>query len=573
MLRCTAVGTPFALFAFALLVRACLFVLHPDAAYPDSYYYVEVARALHAGQGFNVDFIYSFLDVGGKIPPNPTLPIPSNGFWMPLASIVQLPTMWLLGPTALASALPFILAGSLAAPLTWLIAREIGCRPAVALAAGIAVASPAAAAIYASQPDNFSLYQPIGTAVLWLTARGLKGHRRSFALAGLMVGLASLSRNDGMLLGIVVGLAFGWDRWRAWRSGGARMPAIPWRYALVCAGLFALVMAPWYLRQLAVFGSFSPSSGFGRVLFIQNYDDIERVTGDMSLSAYLGQGLGPLLTSRLVGLVAAIGIFSVLACSLALAPCVVVGAWARRRSADFGPYFAYAGILFAVSILLFPVFITHGTFLHSAVALVPYSCIVGFEGLALVVAWVCRHRRTWREERATPLFTGAAVGIMVLSTVVYASMSFPSWDRERSLLAAAGRALDAAGAPQTDRLLSADPAGFEYFTGRGGVVTPSDSLDAAHEVAVDYGIRWLVLERAHIVAPMAPVIESKARPSWLGAPIYVIPYTGPRTGDPVVDGTPALAIYPVCVSVGDERCGGSAFATERPAPAGSGGLP
>jgi hypothetical protein len=550
------VRIPFALFALALVVRALLFGLHPDAAYPDSCYYVDVARALQAGHGFNVDFIYSFLDVGGRIPPNPTLPIPSNGFWMPLASIVQVPAMWLLGPTALASALPFILIGSLAAPLTWLIAREIGCRPAVALAAGIAVACPAAAAIYASQPDNFSLYQPIGLAVLWLTARGLKGHRASFALAGLMVGLASLSRNDGLLLGAVVGLAFGWDRWRAWRSGGARTPSIPWRYAFACLGLFALVMAPWCLRQLAVFGSLSPSSGSGRVLFISQYDDIERVTGDLSLSAYLGQGIVPILASRLTGLVAAVGIFAVLACSLALAPFVLVGAWARRHSVDFGPYFVYAGLLFAVSILLFPVFIAHGTFLHSAVALVPYTYIVGFEGLAIVVAWVSRHRRNWQEKRATPLFIGTAVGMMVLSTAVYASMSFPSWNRERDQMLAAGRALDAAGAPPSDLIMSADPAGYKYFTGRGGVITPNDSLDVTHEVAVDYGIRWLVLERAYIVAPLAPIIESVVRPSWLGPPIYVIPYTGPRTGDPAADGVPALAIYPICVTAADARCGG-----------------
>jgi hypothetical protein len=557
MLRCTAVRIPFALFAFALVVRALLFGLHPDAAYPDSYYYVDVARALQAGHGFNIDFIYSFLDVGSRIPPNPTLPIPSNGFWMPLASIVQVPAMWLLGPTALASALPFILVGSFAAPMTWLVAREIGCRPSVALAAGIAVASPAAAAIYASQPDNFSLYQPIGFAVLWLTARGLKGHRGSFALAGVMVGLASLSRNDGLLLGAVVGLAFAWDRWRAWRSEGARTPAIPWRYAFACLGLFLLVMAPWYLRQLAVFGSLSPSSGSGRVLFIQHYDDIERVSGDISLSAYLGQGPVPLLTSRLVGLVAAVGIFAVLACSLALAPFVGVGAWARRRSVEFGPYFVYAGLLFAISALLFPVFIAHGTFLHSAVALVPYSYIVGFEGLALVVAWISRHRRTWQEERATPLFLGTAVGIVILSTAAYASMSFPAWNADRDQILAAGRALDAAGAPPSDLVMTADPAGYEYLTGRGGVVTPNDSLDVTREVAADYGIRWLVLERAHIVAPLAPVIESVVRPSWLGPPIYTIPYTGPRTGDPAVDGAPALAIYPVCTAASDTRCGGA----------------
>ena len=121
MLRCHPVRIPFALYAFALLVRGLLFAVHPDAAYPDSYYYVDVARALQAGHGFNIDFIWSFVDVGGRIPAQTVLPIPSNAHWMPLASLVQLPTMWLLGPTALAAALPFLFIGALAAPMTWLL--------------------------------------------------------------------------------------------------------------------------------------------------------------------------------------------------------------------------------------------------------------------------------------------------------------------------------------------------------------------------------------------------------------------------------------------------------------------
>ena len=81
----------------------------PDPAYPDSFYYVDVARQLAAGNGFNVDFIWIFPEVGGAIPANPVLPIASNAHWMPLAALVQVPFIWLLGPTAMASALPFAL--------------------------------------------------------------------------------------------------------------------------------------------------------------------------------------------------------------------------------------------------------------------------------------------------------------------------------------------------------------------------------------------------------------------------------------------------------------------------------
>jgi Dolichyl-phosphate-mannose-protein mannosyltransferase len=554
------VRIPMALYGLALVVRAMLFALHPDAAYPDSYYYVDVARALQAGHGFHIDFIYSFLDVGGRIPSHPGLPIPSNAFWMPLASIVQLPTMWLLGPSPLASVIPFALIGSLAAPLTWLIAREIGCRPRIALAAGIGVAIPAAASIFMAQPDNFSLFQVLGTAALWLTARGLRGHRASFALAGLMVGLATLSRNDGLLLGAAVGLSFGWDRWRAWHSKGARSPAIPWRYAFACFGFFLLVMSPWYLRQLAVFGTLSPSTATGQTLFLRNYDDINSVTSDTSLASFLGQGIGPLVTSRMLGLASAIQIYSVIACSAVLAPFVVVGAWARRRSIDFGPFFLYAGLLFAASALLFPLYGPHGTFIHSAVALVPFSFIAGMEGVVIVVTWIARHRRGWEEERASRLFLVAAVGTVILSAGAFAVLVNKSWDSDREALIAAGQAIEAAGARSSDLVLSADPAGIEYFTGRGGVVTPVDSLEVIHRVAAAYGVRWLVLQRTQIVAAMAPVLESKGRPAWIGPPIYALPYDGPKTGDPAADAAPAVAVYPVCTTASDTRCLGVARA-------------
>ena len=530
-----------------------MFGLHPDAAYPDAFYYADVARALHAGAGFNIDFIWSFVDVGGRIPANPMLPIPSNAHWMPLAAVIQLPTMWLLGPTPLAAAIPFMLVGSLSAPLTWLLAREIGCSPRVALLAGVTVAIPAAVTLYMSQPDNIALYQPLGTAVLWLTARGLKGHHRSYAAAGLLVGVATLSRNDGVLLGAVVGLAFVWDRWRVWRSNGGRTPAIPWRYAFACFGLFLLVVSPWYLRQLAVFGSLSPSSTSGRILLIRTYQDMDSVITPTTLASFLGQGLGPLLLSRILGLVSALQIYFVIACPVVLTPFVFIGGWARRRSIDFGPFFAYAVVLFAASALLFAVHVPYGTFLHSAVALVPFTFILMLEGAVIASRWAARHRPAWTLEGAAGIFLFAATAAVVVNAVAFTAMAVPGWNTQRDNRIAAGAILDAHGSP-TDLVMSADPGGWKYFTGHGGVMTVTDSLDVDRQIATDYHIRWLILERAFIVDPMIPVIELKSRPAWIGAPIFSVPYNGPRTGDPAADGAPVMAIYPVCTTPSDTRC-------------------
>ena len=109
--------TPLILYVLALAVRGLLIVQFPDPAYPDAAYYVDAARAIHAGQGLNVDFVWIFAEVGNRIPDPATLPVPSNAHWLPLASFVQVPFIAVLGPTAFASALPLAIIGSIAAPL------------------------------------------------------------------------------------------------------------------------------------------------------------------------------------------------------------------------------------------------------------------------------------------------------------------------------------------------------------------------------------------------------------------------------------------------------------------------
>jgi hypothetical protein len=545
------VRIPLALYALALAVRLVLVLAFPDPAYVDSSYYVDVARQLAAGHGFNVDFIWIFPEVGGTIPANPVLPIPSNAHWMPLASLVQVPFIWLLGPTGFASALPFALFGSIAAPLTWAIARDAGARRAVAIGAGVLIAIPGLMTIFMSQPDNFGLYQPLVAGALWMAARGLKGHPRSFVLGGLLVGLATLSRNDGVLVGAVLGLTFVYDRWRTWRTDGTRPPRIPWSAAIGCAALFFLVMAPWWIRQLAVFGSLSPSTASGKVLFIRDIGEWNSITTPATLDHLLGMGLGPLVMSRIGGLVAAVVIFTTLVAAGILLPFMIVGGWARRRSIDFGPYFAYAAILFAFSAIVSAVHVPGGTFIHSAIALAPHADILAVEGIAVAVAWIAARRPRWNEAAATRLFTVVIVGIVVLAAIPGSIATYRIWDGVRVDRRAVGAALNLAGAAPDARIMSIDAAGYRYWTGRGGVVSPNDPLDTIQQVAVAYGIEWLVIEPNDSVAALAPVAAG-ARPPWIGPPIATIPGPG---------GKPGAIVYPVCVSPQDQRCVTVAAAT------------
>ncbi len=534
--------TPILLYLLALVARLVVATGFPDPAYPDSFYYVDVARQLAAGHGFNVDFIWIFPEVGGAIPANPVLPIASNAHWMPLAALVQVPFLWLLGPTAMASALPFALLGALAAPLAWAIGREAGVRPYVAVGAGILVAFPTLSFVYMAQPDNFSLYQPLVAGALFLAGRGMRGSPRAFVLAGLLAGIATLSRNDGLLVLAVLGATFLWDRWRTFRPFGAspRRPArIPLAAALGCVALFALAVAPWYLRQLAVFGSLSPSTASGKVLFIRDIGEWNSITIPATLDHLLGMGWGPLLMTRAGGLVSAAFIFSVLVGALFLVPFLVIGAWRRRRDATFGPYFGYATLLFAFSALVSAVHVPGGTFIHSAVALAPHGYVLALEGIVLAVAWLAARRPRWDADSAGRVFVGGAV-VFGVACAVWGSFSVhASWDDKRQRALALAAALDEFGAPLDDRVMSIDAAGTRYWTGRGGVVLVNDPLETVEDVARAYDIRWLVLDRGDGVPSTQEILVDGVRPAWVGPPVL-------ERDD--------VALYPVCLDASDTRC-------------------
>jgi hypothetical protein len=531
------------LYALALLVRLVLVALYPDPAYPDSFYYVDVARSLAATGRLEVDFVWIFAEVGGHIPAVPALPVPSNAHWLPLASLIQAPFIALLGPTALASAVPTVLIGSLTAPLTYAIARDAGSRAEVRWGAGVLAAMPAAGTVFMSQPENFALLQPLVAATLWLAARGLKGQPVAFALAGGLVGLASLARNDAFILGAALALLFAWDRWRAWR--GHVRPRIPWLAAFGCAGLYLLVMGPWFVRQLTVFGSISPTSSSGYALWIRTIDEWNSTTADPSFAKWLAQGPATILQTQLGGLVASLGQFVVIICSVVLVPFLVVGAWRRRGSIDFRPWLVYTVLVFVGAAILYPLHVPGGAFIHTAVGLGPHAYVLALEGVVVAVGWLAARRRRWDAGAASRVFVGAVVGFVAVTGLLYALPVQRAWDAERGPRLAVGTQLDQMGVGREERLLSIDAAGFKYFTGHGGVVTPDDSLETIEAVALAYRTRWLVLERSQAVEALAPVLDGGPRPPWIGPPVYA---------QQDKEAQVTVALYPVCVTEDDDRC-------------------
>ena len=234
---------------------------------------------------------------------------------------------------------------------------------------------------------------------------------------------------------------------------------------------------------------------------------------------------------------------------------MVIGGWLRRRSVDFGPFFVYAGILFAFSAIVSAVHVPGGTFIHSAVALAPHSYVLALEGVVAVVAWIAIRRRTWNQAIAARVFVGGAVALAMGASAVYGLVVIRGWDAVRQQRMTVAQKLTALDAGPDDRLMSIDSGGYRYWTGRGGVVTPDDPIDTVRDVARAYDIRWLVLERREIVRSLAPVLKGGPRPDWIGPAAFS---QDVATTDPELAAYPAVAIFPVCFQASDSRCGPSA---------------
>ncbi|MEX1296915.1 MAG: glycosyltransferase family 39 protein [Candidatus Limnocylindrales bacterium] len=542
---------PLLLFAIAFVVRVAVAVLFVEPAYPDALYYANLGRELAAGGGFSVDYIWNFVEVGGTLPAEGELPIPSNAHWMPLAALIQVPTIWLLGPTATAAGLPFWLVAAATSPLTWFIGRDAGISRAGSAAAALLVAVPAAVSPFLGQPDNFAPYMFLGALALWLCGRGLRGRRWSFAAGGLVVGLAFLSRNDGVLLGIPFALAFLYDLLRE-----PRLSRIGWGPAIACAAGALLVAAPWLLRQLSVFGSLSPSSAGGRILFISEYRELYSVTSETTLSAFLEQGLAAIIESRIAGLLDALLIFVAMPLVALLVPLLLSGAWVSRRSPDFAPWFIYAVTLFAFTALVSAVHVPYGTFIHSAVALLPHAYLLVMVGVASVVSWVAVRRTHWDAEKATRNLGFMLVGVIVVVSILATRNTVEAWIEERDGRTEVLAALAERAGPD-DVLMSSDAGAYQYYGDWAGIVTPDDPLPTIEQALRRYDVRWLALEGAHTVEALQPVMRGELRPDWLSEPIVVTPALPRRVEDPTEEEPeplPRAALFAVCLTPQDERC-------------------
>lgn len=466
-------------FLGALAVRALTAWMVGSPPYTDAAYYQLVAEQLATGDGFSVPVLWSFLEVGGQLPADPMLPVPSNGHWMPLTSLVAAGSMLLFGPDWRAGQIPMVLLSAALVPFTYLVAWELWAsrRPAVIAAILALFAGPLL--IHYPLVENFAVFGAVGAAALWTATRAVRAPQPAgwIIVSGALVGLATLARVDGVLLAVAPAVAW-------WM----RRPGLGVGFGSALA--FLLVLAPWMLRDLAVFGSPFPSAG-GHTLWIRTYNEQFSIGHDVSLGSFLSAGPIEIIGSRIGAWVELIGrTLGLLGGVFAIF--LFGGAWIHRRRPELAPFLAYWVVMLFVMGLVFTFHAPKGAFLHTAPAWLPFAFALAAGSVPSVATAGGRAWRFLRRPETHRFLEVTGVIAAILLSVVASASQLITWNRSNASLQDAADFLTDAAA-QDDVVLSYDPARLNLMSGNPGVAPPFDPFDVIGQVVAAYDARWVVV--------------------------------------------------------------------------------
>jgi hypothetical protein len=475
-----------------------------------SAFYVDTARNIVEGRGFVSDAIWSYAT------PPLVLPKPAFELWMPMASFLAALPMALLGTSFAVAQLGSILLGAAIGPLTWYVARQaahrqgLGERRAatVAIGSGIVASILGPFLIAAALPDSTTPFLVLGVLGAIATARLVERPSVRVGLAlGVLLGLAYLSRQEAVYLGLTyLILAIGPLRRAA--AGRRLREAISLLAAPVAGGL--VVVAPWFARNVAAFGTLFPGQALENVYLSRNeeiFAYLERPTAE----SFLAQG--PVaIVAHMVDALSHDLLTVVVLPALPVGLLGLIAALVMRRSPAFREATALRALLVAglviylVTSLLLPVATLWGTFLHASGPPLVGLIVAAMLGLDAAIARLGRYRR-WSRPNAwlgTVLVVAVAAPFSLLQIDVLGRQAATQQARIAAIaaqlealpeIAAFPRAgTEAAGPPRRRAALISDHAVWLAHELRRPVIAlPDEPPAAVAQLAEDFGTTLVVL--------------------------------------------------------------------------------
>ncbi|MFN2186442.1 MAG: hypothetical protein ACK2UU_20865, partial [Anaerolineae bacterium] len=408
-----------------------------------------------------------------------------------------------------------LILGSLLAPLAYLFGRRALSRGKsnrwVSLSAALLVAVNGTLAYQSATADGPALFALLAAGALAVAVRQ-PGERGGYLGAGMLVALAYLTRADGLLLLLVIPLAWwllpiparsaadlpdtpagrlAWENWPRQQGERRDQPLFmgPGLRHLVDLGVaFVLIVAPWLIRNYLAFGTALPSSFISQV-WLGNYVDNFNYLSHPTPQTWLAQTWSVLLDQRVqalahAGQVLLLGTFpwGVLA---------LPGLWLLRREWSLFPSLVYGLLLVFGFALVFPISVLSGLFYYSFGAVIPF--------LALAAAYsIYRGSQLLGRQPQLAAIIGATATVVLLLLAGWQIAQTLPVVRERNLVEksqfeAAAAWLSQNTAPGAVVMTDATHQ-LNYASGHPTITLPgNEPLDSAWQAAERYGARYLIV--------------------------------------------------------------------------------
>ncbi|MCP4579998.1 MAG: hypothetical protein GY839_00160 [candidate division Zixibacteria bacterium] len=354
----------------ALGLRLIFAILLEHPGHGDQAYYLTLAQNLAAGRGFEIDYIWHFLSSPDG------LTHPSNDYWMPLTSVIICPFLFFFGKSLISALIPSIVFGLTLTFVTYLVGKEFSKSRAVAISSAILILFIPDLFKYSIQTDSTIFYAVFVSLGLLLMIKG-QDDIRMFIPATAMVGLAHLTRQDGLLLIPVLIISLFMTSYRL----SAKIRTLSYSIAV-----YLLVLSPFLIDNYLTFGAVL-ATGSAKTTFLTGYEDIYSYSKNLTLDSYLAWGWDNILLSKFKILLTNVktifvifGTFFWIFLIVGILN-VIISPDVRARLRPFLSPILYFAILFCfyTFIATFPA--AMGGFYRSVMALIPFLIVISMAGL------------------------------------------------------------------------------------------------------------------------------------------------------------------------------------------------
>jgi hypothetical protein len=359
-------------------LAAASFELSPG--YMDSDYYYAGGLRLAAQQSSGEPYLWNYLNDPHR------LPAPAFSYWMPLTSYVAAAGLLLFPAGEFWGArLFFILLAAFVPALAAFLSFRLTRNFAYARLAGLLALFSGFYLPYQTTTDSFPIYLILGAVFIliayerdwaWLHNRPLEVR---LLILGLLAGLLHLTRADGFLW-LFAALLVGLDWFFRMRQKPARLLLL-W---LVTLAGYAIVMAPWFGRNLTEWGSLFPPGG-SRAMWITEYEQTMIFpAAQLTFENWLAAGLGIHLLARWDAFLQNFQTAVAVQAGIVLFPFMLAGLWKLRQRSETRLVGLMWLLTFIVMTVIFPFAGPNGGFFHSGAGLQLFlwACVpVGIESL------------------------------------------------------------------------------------------------------------------------------------------------------------------------------------------------